>query len=153
MFFNFPMYIYYISLKPALSQLMSHPISPVPQWNFTDTPDNAFNPQHALATLGQTTTKLGKDFILLIKCTNLFSSTVLLEVHPMRLKNMTRGSYKPRLVRKVAFRSSPSFIQTLLKPHQTSNFVKYLAPWSFAISSGIKGSGYLFFMVMAFSVR
>jgi len=71
----------------------------------------------------------------------------------VRLKNMTRGSYKLRLVRKAAFHSSPSFIQTLLKPHWMSNFVKYLAPLSFAISSGIKGSGYLFFMVMAFSAQ
>ena len=34
-----------------------------------------------------------------------------------------------------------------------SNFVKYFAPRSFAISSGISGSGYLFFTVMAFSAR
>jgi len=46
---------------------------------------------------------------------------------------MTKGSYKLQLVWKVAFHLSPSFIQTLLKPHQTSNFVKYLALQSFAI--------------------
>jgi len=45
------------------------------------TPDNAFNPQHALATLGQTTTELDKDFIL-IKCASLSSPAALLEVHP-----------------------------------------------------------------------
>ena len=71
----------------------------------------------------------------------------------VRLKNMTRGSYRPRLVWKAAFHSSPSFIQMLLKPHQTSSFVKYLAPQSFAISSGISRSGYLFFMVMAFKAQ
>jgi len=71
----------------------------------------------------------------------------------VRPKNMTRGSYRPWLVRKAAFNSSPSFIRMLLKPHQTSNFVKYLAPRSFAISSGIRGSGYLFFMVMVFNVQ
>ena len=48
----------------------------------TDTQDNAFNPQHALATLGQTTTELGKDFILLIKCASLSSPAAMLEVHP-----------------------------------------------------------------------
>jgi len=47
-----------------------------------DTPDNAFNPQHALATLGQTTTELDEDFILLIKCASLSSPAALLEVHP-----------------------------------------------------------------------
>jgi len=45
----------------------------------------------------------------------------------VRPKNMTRGSYKPWLVQKVAFHLSPSFIQMLLKPHRTSNFVKYLS--------------------------
>jgi len=71
----------------------------------------------------------------------------------VRLGNMTRGSYRLRLVRKAAFHLSPSFIWTLLKPHQTSSFVKYLALRSFAISSGISGRGYLFFMVMAFNAR
>ena len=46
----------------------------------TDTPDNAL--QHALATLGQTTTELRKDFILLTKCASLSSPAALLEVHP-----------------------------------------------------------------------
>ena len=45
-------------------------------------PDDAFNPQHTLATLGQTSTKLGKDFIPLVKCANLSSPAALLEVHP-----------------------------------------------------------------------
>ncbi len=72
----------YISLKPPLSQSPSHPISLHLGGHSTDTPDDAFNPQHALATLGQTTTELGKDFILLIKCTGLSSPAALLEVHP-----------------------------------------------------------------------
>src|ERR1700729_2996346 len=46
-----------------------------------DTPDHAFNPHHALATLGQTSTELGKDFILLIKSVNLSSPSALLETH------------------------------------------------------------------------
>ena len=45
------------------------------------------------------------------------------------------------------------FVWTLLKPHRTSSFMKYLAPQSFAISSRIKGSRYLFFTVMAFNAR
>ena len=36
-----------------------------------DIPDNAFNPKLALATLSQTSTALGKDFILLVKCADL----------------------------------------------------------------------------------
>jgi len=52
---------------------------------------------------------------------------------------MTRGSYKPWLVQKVALHSLPSFIQMSLKLHRMSNFVNYLALQSFTISSGIKG--------------
>src|SRR6266498_880188 len=48
---------------------------------------------------------------------------------------------------KEAFHSSPSLMQTLLNSHQMSNLVKYFACQSFAISSGMSGSGYLFFMV------
>ena len=47
-----------------------------------DTPDHAFNPQQALATLGQTSTTLDKDFILLIKCASISSPSALLEIHP-----------------------------------------------------------------------
>jgi len=65
-----------------LSQSPSHPISLYLGGHTTDTPDDAFNPQHALATLGQTSTELGRDFILLIKCANLSSPAALLEVHP-----------------------------------------------------------------------
>ena len=71
----------------------------------------------------------------------------------VRPKYMTSGSNKPRLVRNAAFHSSPSLIQTLLKPQRTSNLVKYFAPQSFAINSGMSGSGYLFFMVIAFNGR
>ena len=39
------------------------------------------------------------------------------------LKNMTIGSYNPWLVRKAAFHSSPSLMQTLLYPHHMSNLV------------------------------
>ena len=71
----------------------------------------------------------------------------------VRLKNITNGSKSPRLVRKAAFHSSPSFMRTLLKPHRTSSFVKYLTPQSFSINSEMSGSGYLFFTVMAFRAR
>ena len=40
-------------------------------------------------------------------------------------KNITRGSKRPWLVRKAAFHSSPGLMHTLLKPQQTSSFVKY----------------------------
>jgi hypothetical protein len=44
--------------------------------------------------------------------------------------------------------TTPSFIQTLLKLHRTSNLVKYLAPLSCVMSSEMRGRGYLFLMVM-----
>jgi hypothetical protein len=71
-----------MSLKPPFPQSPSHPISLHLGGHSTDTQDDAFNPQHALATLGQTTTELGKDFVLLIKCASLSSPAALLEVHP-----------------------------------------------------------------------
>src|SRR6202522_540844 len=56
-------------------------------------------------------------------------------------KNMTIGSKSPRLVLKAAFHSSPFLIRTLLYPHLTSNFVKYLAPFSLSMISEINGNG------------
>ncbi|KIJ10925.1 hypothetical protein PAXINDRAFT_36638, partial [Paxillus involutus ATCC 200175] len=41
----------------------------------------------------------------------------------VRPKNITRGSNRPRLVRKAAFHSSPSLIRTLLYPQRTSSLV------------------------------
>jgi hypothetical protein len=49
----------------------------------------------------------------------------------VNLKNITVGSNNLRFVLKVAFHSSPSLIQTLLKPHHTSSLVKYLATFEF----------------------
>ena len=68
-------------------------------------------------------------------------------------KNITRGSNRPRLVWKAAFHSSPGLIRTLLKPYRTSSFVKYLAPWSWETSWEMRGRGYLFLMVTAFSAQ
>ena len=68
-------------------------------------------------------------------------------------KNITRGAKRPQLVWKAAFYSSLGLICTLLKPHWTSSFVKYLAPRSWETSSEMRGRGYLFLMVMAFNVR
>ena len=65
-----------ISLKRPLSQSLSN--FRVLWWTLHGHP---FNAQHALATLGRTTTELGKDFIL-IKCASLSSPVAMLEVHP-----------------------------------------------------------------------
>src|SRR6266446_7606224 len=46
----------------------------------------------------------------------------------VRPKNMTIGSNSPSGVRKAAFHSSPSLMQILLYPHQTSTFVKRVHP-------------------------
>ena len=71
------------------------------------------------------------------------------ELH--RLKNITVGSNSPRLVLKAAFHWLPSRMRTLLYPHHTSNFVKYLAPLSLSRSSVIQGRGYAFLMVCSVS--
>ena len=69
------------------------------------------------------------------------------------LKNITRGSKRPRLVQKAAFHSSPGLMRMLLKPQWTSSFVKYQALRSWETSSEMRGRGYLFLTVMAFSAR
>ena len=68
-------------------------------------------------------------------------------------KNIMRGSKRPQLVRKAAFHSSLGFMCTLLKPHWTSSFVKYLALQSWEMSSEMRGKRYLFLIVMAFSAQ
>jgi len=68
-------------------------------------------------------------------------------------KNITSGSKSPRFVQNAAFHLSPSFIQTLLKPHRTSSLVKYLAPLSLLMSLEMRGSGYLFLTVIVFRAR
>ena len=68
-------------------------------------------------------------------------------------KNMTIGSNSPLLVQKAAFHSSSSLIQMLLYPHHMSSLVKHVESLSLSISSGISGSGYLFFTVMLLSFR
>jgi hypothetical protein len=42
----------------------------------------------------------------------------------VRLKYITKGSKSPRFIWNTAFHSSPSRIQTLLKPHWTLSFMK-----------------------------
>ena len=69
------------------------------------------------------------------------------------LKNIMRSSKRLWLVQKAAFHSSLGLIRTLLKPHRTSSFVKYLAPQSWETSLEMRGRGYLFLTVTAFSVR
>ena len=54
-------------------------------------------------------------------------------------KNITVGSKSPLFVLKAAFHWSPSLIQTLLYPHQTSNLVNHRVPFSLSSSSIIKG--------------
>ena len=61
------------------------------------------------------------------------------ELH--RLKNITQGSYSPRLVVKAAFHSSPSLIQMLLKPQQRSSPVNHWAVCSRDRTSEMRGSG------------
>ncbi len=71
----------------------SHPNSLHLRSYYADAPDDAFDPQHALATLGQTTTtELSEDFFL-IKCACLSSPTALLEMHP-QLKSPD-GHFRP----------------------------------------------------------
>src|SRR6266550_9216762 len=54
-------------------------------------------------------------------------------------KSMMVGSYRPQFVIKAAFHSSPSFIRTLLYPHQRSNFEKYFTFRNFNNRSDTKG--------------
>ena len=68
-------------------------------------------------------------------------------------KNMTSGSKSPQLVWKAAFHSSPLEMHTLFYPYWTSSSVKYLAPWSWFMSSEMRGAGYQFFTIMAFRAR
>ena len=69
------------------------------------------------------------------------------------LKNITKGSNKPRLVWKAAFHLSLGLMRTLLKPQQISSLVKYFAPWSCDMSSEISGRGYLFMTIMELSTQ
>ena len=55
-------------------------------------------------------------------------------------KNMMVGSYKPNGVEKAAFHRSSGRIRMLLYPHQMSNLVKILLPFSLSTSSEMRGS-------------
>jgi len=65
-------------------------------------------------------------------------------------KVITQDSKRPRGVLNAVLYSSPSCIQILLYPHQTSSLVKNRAPKSLSMSSGINGIGAAFFLVIAF---
>ena len=56
-------------------------------------------------------------------------------------KNITVGSKSSQFVLKAAFHLSLFLIRTLLYPHLTSSFVKYLAPFNLSMISEIKGNG------------
>ena len=56
-------------------------------------------------------------------------------------KNMTVGLNRPLFVMNAAFHSSPSLMQTLLYPHQMSNFVYREHPLNLSMSSRIRGRG------------
>ena len=66
---------------------------------------------------------------------------------------ITSDSKSPRGVLKAVLCSSPLRMRILLYPHWTSNLVKNHAPKSLSISSGIKGIGAAFFLVIAFNGR
>ena len=65
-------------------------------------------------------------------------------------KNITVGSNSPLVVMKAPFHSSPSLIQTLLYPHQTSSFVKISAPCNLLSRLSTEGRGYAFLIIDSF---
>ena len=77
--------------------------------------------------------------IMSLKMLSIIAWKVAGELH--NPKNITVGSKSPRFVLKAAFHWSPSHIQTLLYPHQTSNLVNRLAPLSLSSNSVMRGKG------------
>src|SRR6266566_7192681 len=71
----------------------------------------------------------------------------------LRLKFITIGSYCPSDVLNTPLNWSPSRIRMLWYPHQISNLVNRVFPWSFSISGAISGSGDVSGMVQVFNVR
>src|SRR6266567_3494617 len=71
----------------------------------------------------------------------------------LKPKFITIGSYCPKGVLNTPFGWSPSRIQILWYPHQISNFVNRVFPWSFSISGVMSGSDNVSGTVHAFSVR
>src|SRR6266851_4208944 len=71
----------------------------------------------------------------------------------VRPKNIMVGSNSPSLVVKAAFHSCPFFTHTVLYPHLMSNFMKRVHPLRQLICCGIKGRGYLFWMVHVLTGR
>jgi hypothetical protein len=114
--------------RPKLSHLRLHP--------------------HSIVQVGRTLSKalqsMQSSNILFIKVWNVAGALQSPNV-------MTVGSNSPRGVLKAALYSLPNLIRILLYPQQISNLVKYIAPSSFSINSGIRGSGAAFLMVMSFN--
>ena len=65
-------------------------------------------------------------------------------------KNITVGLNSPLFVLNAAFHWSSFLIRTLLYPQQTSNLVKYFAPFILSMISEIRESGYAFLIVQLF---
>ncbi len=66
-------------------------------------------------------------------------------------KNIAIGLNNPLLVVKAAFHLCPFFIHMVLYSHLMSNLVKMVHPLKRSICCGIRGKGYLFWMVHAFT--
>jgi hypothetical protein len=62
-------------------QSPSHPITMHLGGHIKNVADDAFSPKHALASLSQTSTELGSDFVLFVKCADLASPRTLLQRH------------------------------------------------------------------------
>jgi hypothetical protein len=63
-------------------QSPSHSISTYLGTHVENSPDSIFNPKIALATLSQRSTELSSDFVLIVKCVELFVPQAFLETHP-----------------------------------------------------------------------
>src|SRR5216683_5145664 len=71
----------------------------------------------------------------------------------VRLKNMTVGSYSPSLVINAAFQRSFGLMSTSLYPHSMLTPVNFVQSRSRSIKEGMRGSGYQFLIVQAFTGR
>ena len=68
-------------------------------------------------------------------------------------KNMTRGLKSPSGVRNAPFHSLPFLMWMLLYPHQISNLVKKVLPFSRSMTWGINGDTLQFLLVHLLSSR
>src|SRR6266567_5596908 len=116
------------SLWYVRSSLMAMRISSMYPWTSS--------PYHAL--IGRSSL-----FIILWKVAGAF----------LRPKFITIGSYCPNGVLNAPLNWSPSRIRMLWYPHQMSNLVNKVFPWSFSINGAMSGSGDVSGTVQAFSIR